>query len=206
MSECAACGHVNQEGAQFCTKCGNALPVAKRRISIGELRAGVLVAGMVLVAGLVVASVVVLVSRSADDDRGASAPPVALTPTVSASSMPPADVSLDEGVRRLASLVQRSQTGRALSGRDPSAANENRRKILASLDEFDPPDELAAAAKLLRQAMNASIAANRVRIDCGCATTSQHDRAATAYKRRFAREFKPIAAEHGAPTFEADQF
>jgi hypothetical protein len=174
------------------------LPPPKRRTGWIALAA---VLALLFVGGVVAA--VVLLSKN-DSTPAPSAPPTRTTATV----QPPSGPTVQQGVTQIASILDLSQQGRTLTiNGQYSAAIANRQKVLDQIDALTVAPQLDPVLKLLRQAVQASLAADQALLQCTtCGTTQAANTLATDLKQRFVLEFNPFASRYLQPqrSFSAD--
>lgn len=143
-------------------------------------------------------------SESAATKLPAEPEPIELEPAETPAPIPELGLSSEETVTGIGRLLDRSMRGRAatLAG-DYETANAIRSEILRRLDVMDTT-HLNRERSLLRRAMQASIDANEVRVECG-ACAAPYDATATSAKESLVAAFNPLADRHLGKTYDADE-
>lgn len=149
-----------------------------------------------LFVGGVVAAVVLL---SKNDSPAVKPPPTVVT-------QPPGGPTVQDGVTKIAGVLDLSQRGRSLTiaGRY-SEAIANRQQVLDQLDGLTLAPSLEGSRTLLRQAVQASLGADQALLQCTtCASTLAANQRATDLKQQFVIEFNPFARRYLQHSFSAD--
>jgi hypothetical protein len=143
----------------------------------------------------VVAAVVLL---SKDD-----APPAATKTTI---VEPPSGPTVQDGVTKIAAVLDLSQQGRTLTiAGQYKAAIANRRKVLDRVDGLTLAPQLEQSRTLLRRAVQASLDADQALLQCTtCASTQAANERATRLKQQFVLEFNPFSARYLQRSFDSD--
>src|SRR4051812_18679237 len=151
------------------------------------------VLAVLLVAGGVTAAV--LLSK---DDKPAVQKP---TPPE-----PPSGPTVQDGVSKIATVLDLSQQGRTLtSNGDYQAAIANRRQVLDEVDGLTLAPQLEQSRTLLRRAVQASLDADQALLQCTtCASTQAANERATSLKQQFVLEFNPFSARYLQRSFDSD--
>jgi hypothetical protein len=157
-----------------------------------------------VVAVLVVAGVVAAVALT-----GGSKKQAGRGGTRIAHTLPPGsgtNASIQDGVGRLAAIVDLSQQGRtATINGDFTTAIANRQQVLDKLDTLTVPPQLELSRRLLRQSVQASLMADQRLAQCTtCPGTLAANRRATALKQAFVSAFNPWATKYLRRSFDAN--
>jgi serine/threonine protein kinase len=154
----------------------------------------------VAVAILVVAGAVAAVLLNQGSDSANTNPPPP-TPTPHTPTGP----TVRQGVTDIAGVLDLSQQGRQLTidGRY-SESIANRQQVLDRIDSLKLTPQLEPSRKLLRNAVQASLAADQALIRCtSCASTQAANDKATRLKDAFVLEFNPYATKYLRRSFDS---
>jgi serine/threonine-protein kinase len=151
----------------------------------------------VLFIGGVVAAVVVL---SKDNTR-----PKPQT-TVITKTPVPTGPTVQDGVSKIAAVLDLSQQGRTLTiNGQYSAAIANRQKVLDQVDGLALAPQLERSRTLLRAAVQASLDADQALLQCTtCASTLAANKRATDLKQQFVLEFNPLSTKFLHRSFDSN--
>src|SRR3954447_17169976 len=169
------------------------LPPAKRtpwKAVVGAL------VGVLAVAGAVAA---VLLSQG-DSGNNPQPPPNPPPPHT------PSGPTVQQGTADIANVLDLSQQGRQLTidGRYTEAI-ANRQQVLDRIDAMKLSPQLAESRRLLRNAVEASLAADQALVQCtSCAGTQAANARATRLKNAFVLEFNPYATKYLRRSFDAN--
>jgi serine/threonine protein kinase len=163
-----------------------------------------------VVAVLVVAGAVAAVALTGGSEKqaGQGGTGIVQTPPPGTSS----DAAIQDGVNRLAAILDLSQQGRtATINGDFTNAIANRQQVLDQLDALTVPSQLELSRRLLRRAVEASLAADQQLARCSvkslttnCFRTVTANRRATALKQAFVSAFNPWATKYLRRSFDAN--
>jgi hypothetical protein len=171
------------------------LPQAKRtpwKAIVGAL------VGVLAVAGAVAA---VLLSQG-DSGNNPQPPPNPPNPPPHTPSGPTAQ----QGTADIANVLDLSQQGRQLTidGRYTEAI-ANRQQVLDRIDALKLSPQLEQSRTRLRNAVQASLAADQALVQCTtCAATQAANARATRLKNAFVLEFNPYATKYLQRSFDAN--
>jgi serine/threonine-protein kinase len=156
----------------------------------------------VLVALLVAAGVTAALLLTKDDGKPST--PVASTPVQ--TPVTPSGPTVQDGVARIAAVLDLSQRGRTLTiDGDYAAAIANRMQVLDKVDGLTLAPELEQSRATLRAAVQASLDADRALQQCTtCSSTAAANRRATDLKQRFVLEFNPLATKYLQRSFDSN--
>jgi serine/threonine protein kinase len=119
----------------------------------------------------------------------------------------PTDPAVANATGSIASILDLSSQGRAATAAgDWQAAIDNRHQVLDELTALTVPPALQQSQTVLRDAIQASLAADMVHRACGGCGTQPEDVQATTLKRRFVRLFNPFAEQNLQRTFAESDF
>ncbi len=146
----------------------------------------------------------VLLTRGGDSPKAAA---VASTPPPPTQA-PPASTgpTVQDGVSRIASVLDLSQRGRTLTiAGSYSAAIANRQKVLDKIDGLNLAPALERSRALLRRAVRASLDADQALLGCTtCARTIAANQRATDLKQKFVIQFNPLATKYLQRSFDSN--
>jgi serine/threonine protein kinase len=173
------------------------LPASKRNWWIAIVAA----IAVLLVAGGVTAAVLLSKgdTKTPTPARNPNPPP---TPNPTSPSGP----TVQDGVAKIAAVLDLSQQGRTLTiNGDYSAAIANRQKVLDQIDALTLAPQLEAARALLRSAVQASLDADQALLQCTtCQSTLAANQRATDLKQQFVLAFNPLATHYLQRSFDSN--
>jgi hypothetical protein len=153
----------------------------------------------IVVAVLAVAGAIAAVLLNQGGDSGTANPPPPPPPHT------PTGPTVRQGVTDIAAVLDLSQQGRQLTldGRY-SESIANRQQVLDRVDSLKLAPQLEPSRKLLRGAVQASLAADQALIRCTtCASTQAANARATRLKDAFVLEFNPYATKYLQRSFDS---
>jgi serine/threonine protein kinase len=151
----------------------------------------------VLVALLAVGGATAAVLLSQGGDKGSNPPPP--------PPHTPTGPTVRSGVTQIAAVLDLSQQGRTLTinGRY-SASIANRQQVLDKIDALKLAPQLERSRTLLRNAVQASLAADQALIQCTtCGATQAANQRATRLKNAFVFEFNKYSTQYIQRSFDA---
>src|SRR3954453_13772507 len=152
----------------------------------------------IVVAVLAVAAAIAAVLLNQGGDKNPSPPP-----------QPPAHnggPTVQQGVTDIANVLDLSQQGRQLTidGRYTEAI-ANRQQVLDRIEALKGAPQLAQSRRLLRNAVEASLAADQALVRCTtCSSTQAANARATRLKNAFVLQFNPYATKYLQRSFDAN--
>src|SRR4051794_17873965 len=153
----------------------------------------------VVIAVLAVAGAIAAVLLNQGGDSGSGNPPPPPPPHT------PTGPTVRQGVTDIAGVLDLSQQGRQLTidGRY-SESIANRQQVLDRMDALKLAPQLEPSRKLLRNAVQASLAGDQALIRCTtCASTQAANQKATRLKDAFVLEFNPYATKYLRRSFDS---
>ncbi|MEA2430603.1 MAG: hypothetical protein QOI19_1076 [Thermoleophilaceae bacterium] len=118
----------------------------------------------------------------------------------------PSGPTVRDGVTQIANVLDLSQQGRTLTiNGQYSAAIANRQQVLDKIDGLKLAPQLERSRTLLRNAVQASLAADQALIKCStCGATQAANQRATRGKNAFVLEFNKYATQYLQRSFDAN--
>src|SRR3954470_14138664 len=153
----------------------------------------------IVVAVLAVAGAIAAVLLNQGSDKN---PPPPQPPPPAHNGGP----AVQQGVTDIANVLDLSQQGRQLTidGRYTEAI-ANRQQVLDRIDALKVAPQLAQSRRLLRNAVEASLAADQALVQCTtCASTQAANARATRLKNAFVLQFNPYATKYLRRSFDAN--
>ena len=152
--------------------------------------------GLVAVLAVAGAIAAVVLSQGGDSNNPPPPPP----------PRHPNGPTVRQGVAQIANVLDLSQQGRTLTINGQfTAAIANRQQVLDKIDQLKLAPQLERSRTLLRNAVQASLAADQALIQCpSCASTQAANQRATRLKNAFVLEFNQYSTKYLQRSFDAN--